>query len=89
MPQIPFFAKEWREFRGLSLHEAARLADLKVSHISAIEQRNHHFDEHDLAALANAYDIHPAMLLNINPLDPEDLKYLEAAIASDEDSKEG
>lgn len=84
MPQIPFFAKEWREYRNLTLAEGARLADMKVSHLSSVESRSHHFDEHDLAALANAYSIHPAMFLNLNPSDPKDRKVLEEAIAEDD-----
>lgn len=81
MPQIPFFAKEWREYRKLSVKEAARMAEMKVSHLTAIEAREHHFDEHDLAGLANAYEINPVLLLSLNPSDPEDRAVLETAIS--------
>lgn len=80
MPQIPFYAKEWREFRDLSIKEAARLSGMKLSHLTALESRDHHFDEHDLAALSNAYKIHPAMFLNLNPADPKDRQHLEMAM---------
>jgi len=86
MPQIPFFAKEWRKFRDLTLQEAARSAGMKVSHLSLLESRKHHFDEHDLAALANAYAIHPAMFFNLNPEDPEDRAHLDEAIRAETDS---
>jgi hypothetical protein len=82
MPQIPFFAKEWRQFRNLKLTEAAALAEMPVSDLSILESRERHFDEHDLAALANAYKIHPAMFFNLNPSDPADREVLEKALAA-------
>lgn len=83
--QIPFYAKEWREYRGLSLKDAAAQAGILVGHLSNVESRKIHFTEHDLAALANAYAIHPAMFLNLNPTDPADKNLLELALASAND----
>lgn len=84
MPQIPFFAKSWREYRGLKINAAAREMGMKVSHLSEIEERTHHFDEHDLAAMATLYGIHPAMFFNLDPSQPEDLAVLEAEMAKHE-----
>lgn len=61
---------------------------MKISHLSAIESRRHHFDEHDLAELANAYDLHPATFFNLNPNDPAHRKHLELAIAAGNDADE-
>lgn len=80
MPQIPFYAKEWRQYRKLSVMEAGKITGLGADRLNRLEARVRHFDEHDLAALSNAYALHPAMFFNLNPADPADREQLELAL---------
>lgn len=84
MEQIPFHALEWREYLGLSIEEAAERAEVTVAHLTAVESREHHFDEHDLVAFANAYNIHPIWLFLYDPSDPDDLIEIEEMLKEED-----
>jgi transcriptional regulator with XRE-family HTH domain len=62
------FFKEWRKYRGMTLEEAAPLANMTPGNLSAMERNAQGYTPGGLDALAQVYRTSPGWLLEVNPL---------------------
>lgn len=65
------FLREWREYRGRTLEEAAEAIGMTHASLSRIERALQPYSQEMLEALAEYYAADVASLLIRNPLDPE------------------
>lgn len=63
------FFKEWRKHRGMTLEQAAPLANMTAGNLSAMERGAQGYTPDGLEALAQVYKTSPGWLLEVNPLD--------------------
>lgn len=63
------FFREWRKHRGMTLEEAAPLANMTAGNLSAMERGAQGYTPEGLEALANVYRTSPGWLLEVNPLE--------------------
>lgn len=61
------FFKEWRKHRRLTLEAAAERAGMTAGNISAMERGSQGYTQDGLEALAHAYNVEPAWLINVDP----------------------
>ncbi|MCJ8334639.1 MAG: helix-turn-helix transcriptional regulator [Epibacterium sp.] len=61
------YLREWRDFRGLTLEQAAERSQLSVSVLSRLETRKRKYNEEHLVGLAEAYRCEPWELLGKDP----------------------
>ena len=55
--------RKWRRRRGLTQEKVAELADLDLRHFQSIEQARENITVATLAAIADALDVRPSLLL--------------------------
>lgn len=63
------FFKQWRKHRGMTLEQAAPLANMTAGNLSAMERGAQGYTPDGLEALANVYKTSPGWLLEVNPLE--------------------
>jgi transcriptional regulator with XRE-family HTH domain len=78
--------REWREYRDLSLEEAADRMEVHYSTLSRVELNKSPYNQDFLERIAHAYGCEPIDLLTLNPLapDPPRLVYNRLKSASPE-----
>lgn len=77
------FLKEWRQYREMTLEQAAEASDLSHSVITRLENNRREYSAHHLVALAKAYRCSEPDLLQRNPLtNPPGRPALSAEIVS-------
>lgn len=65
------FFKEWRKHRGMTLEQAAELADMTAGNLSAMERGAQGYTQDGLEALAEAYKTSTGWLLDVDPTKDE------------------
>jgi transcriptional regulator with XRE-family HTH domain len=63
------FFKQWRKHRGMTLEQAAPLANMTAGNLSAMERGAQGYTPDGLEALAQVYKTSPGWLLEVNPLE--------------------
>lgn len=69
--RLPFYLKQWREYRGLTQEQLAHRVGKTQGLISQLEQGSTQYTEEMLHTLAHALNCQPADLLMRNPADTE------------------
>lgn len=64
---VPFYAREWRKFRGLGIEDAAERLGMSAGRLSDLERRNRRFNETHLQRMAEVYGCDPVELLVRDP----------------------
>lgn len=67
------FFREWRNYRNLTLEQAAERIGMTHANLSRIELGRQRYDETTLSRMAEAYRCEPVDLLVRDPSDPEGL----------------
>lgn len=62
------FFRSWRKYRGMTLEQAASLADMTAGNLSAMERGAQGYTTQGLEALAQAYRTSPGWLLEVDPM---------------------
>ena len=65
------FLREWRDYRGYTLEELARLSGMTAGNISHLENQKHGYTQFALEALGKALEVEPGMILLVNPMDDD------------------
>lgn len=63
------FFKQWRKHRGMTLEQAAPLANMTAGNLSAMERGAQGYTPDGLESLAHVYKTSPGWLLEVNPLE--------------------
>lgn len=67
------YFREWRKYRGMTLEEAAPLADMTAGNLSAMERGAQGYTQDGLERLADAYRVPTGWLLDADPFSNESI----------------
>lgn len=81
------FFRQWRKHRGMTLEQAAPLANMTAGNLSAMERGTQGYTPDGLEALAQVYRTSPGWLLEVNPLEDK-VGFLQLWERADETQRE-